>query len=221
MAQTAEVIEMSKSKLVETVRSPSELGPLIKEQVELGDMAAEEAGMPYYRKAGGYLLEAKIYKKSKGEYSQEWFEDYCRTNTKTTLYPEGRGGRQGNLWINAHREEVAAIEDARKKGKSTAHAHRKLSNTLDELRGASSVGRVYREYTDAVDAAVETARRQQLRVAEDRITEQKRTQELARKLIDIGYKVLAKELHPDKMGGSKDAMSRLNKIRERLSHVYG
>ena len=38
---------------------------------------------------------------------------------------------------------------------------------------------------------------------------------LALRLIDIGYKVLAKELHPDR-GGTKDAMSRLGKVRARL-----
>ena len=39
--------------------------------------------------------------------------------------------------------------------------------------------------------------------------------QLGRRLIDIGYRVLAKELHPDK-GGSKDAMSRLGRVRDRL-----
>lgn len=42
---------------------------------------------------------------------------------------------------------------------------------------------------------------------------------LALRLIDIGYKVLAKELHPD-AGGSKDAMARLHIVRDRLkSHA--
>ena len=34
-------------------------------------------------------------------------------------------------------------------------------------------------------------------------------------VIDIGFKILVKELHPDK-GGSSDAMSRLNRLRDRL-----
>jgi hypothetical protein len=38
---------------------------------------------------------------------------------------------------------------------------------------------------------------------------------LAMQLIDIGYKALATKLHPDK-GGSGDAMSRLNEVRDRL-----
>jgi hypothetical protein len=38
---------------------------------------------------------------------------------------------------------------------------------------------------------------------------------LALQLIEIGYKVLARELHPDK-GGSREAMARLNAVRDRL-----
>jgi malate synthase len=39
--------------------------------------------------------------------------------------------------------------------------------------------------------------------------------ELGTRLIDVGYRVLAKELHPDK-GGSPDAMVRLSEVRKRL-----
>ena len=39
--------------------------------------------------------------------------------------------------------------------------------------------------------------------------------DLAFKVIDIGFKVLATKLHPDK-GGSTEAMTRLNNIRQSL-----
>ena len=43
---------------------------------------------------------------------------------------------------------------------------------------------------------------------------------LGQRLIAIGYRVLSAELHPDKRGGSREAMARLNRVRERLrSHV--
>jgi curved DNA-binding protein CbpA len=42
---------------------------------------------------------------------------------------------------------------------------------------------------------------------------------LSLQLIDIGYKVLATKLHPDK-GGSPEAMARLNQVRDALKrHV--
>jgi hypothetical protein len=39
--------------------------------------------------------------------------------------------------------------------------------------------------------------------------------ELALKLIDLGYRAMATRLHPDQ-GGSRDAMSRLNTVRDEL-----
>jgi hypothetical protein len=44
-------------------------------------------------------------------------------------------------------------------------------------------------------------------------------QELANRLVDAGYKVLAKELHPDKEGGSTEAMTRLNEVRSLLKEA--
>jgi hypothetical protein len=38
---------------------------------------------------------------------------------------------------------------------------------------------------------------------------------LAQEVIDVGYKQLAKELHPDK-GGAPEGMVRLNRVRDRL-----
>jgi hypothetical protein len=184
--------------------TPEQLAPLIKEQIELGDLAAEQAGMPYYRKAGGYMLQAKP------SIALGKFEAWCRQVT-------GKHESQCQLYIRAYKETVAAITNARNGRQKTATAAPRLSNTLGEIRGQPTSGRVFREWTAPVDDAVDRARVEQLR----RGDEQKRKQELARRLIDIGFKVLAQELHPDKMGGSKDAMLRLNEVRNRLKQVYG
>jgi hypothetical protein len=45
--------------------------------------------------------------------------------------------------------------------------------------------------------------------------ERQERRELAHRIIDIGYKALAKEMHPDK-GGSHEAMARLNRARTHL-----
>ena len=189
------------------VRTPAELAPLIKEQIQFGDVASQEAGMPYYRKAGGLLLEAKPGVKQEGK---ETFDEYCKRITN-------KDPRQCRRYIQAYVENLRL----EKKSKSGQARPEKSAKSLNELAGNRSSGRVFREWTAPVDAAVDAARKQQLKVADDRVSEQKQLQELARKLIDIGFKVLAKELHPDKMGGSKDAMARLNKIRSRLHEVYG
>jgi hypothetical protein len=56
------------------------------------------------------------------------------------------------------------------------------------------------------------------RLAEERKSrdeEIKLHRELALKLIDLGYRAMATRLHPDQ-GGSRDAMSRLNTVRDEL-----
>ncbi len=39
--------------------------------------------------------------------------------------------------------------------------------------------------------------------------------DMALELVDVGFKALATRLHPDR-GGSKEAMSRLNRVRDEL-----
>jgi hypothetical protein len=55
---------------------------------------------------------------------------------------------------------------------------------------------------------------QERRARDDEI---KLHRELAEELVDIGYRALATRLHPDR-GGSKDAMTRLNRVREELTN---
>ncbi len=74
------------------------------------------------------------------------------------------------------------------------------------------------EWRESVKENIERARREVDRLKEEALTRQQERdaeRKLALRLIDIGFKVLVKELHPDK-GGSREAMSRLNRMRDRL-----
>jgi hypothetical protein len=66
-----------------------------------------------------------------------------------------------------------------------------------------------------------TARVPAERLSQDRQTmgdEIRLHREVALQLIEIGYRALATRLHPDR-GGSKEAMARLNRVREELKAV--
>jgi Protein of unknown function (DUF3102) len=52
--------------------------------------------------------------------------------------------------------------------------------------------------------------------AVDHLKEREAESRLGLELINRGYKSLAKELHSDKPGGSREAMTRLNRVRDRL-----
>jgi hypothetical protein len=53
---------------------------------------------------------------------------------------------------------------------------------------------------------------------QSREAETKLHRDLAAQLIDLGYRALATRLHPDR-GGSKDAMARLNAVRDELKSI--
>jgi hypothetical protein len=62
---------------------------------------------------------------------------------------------------------------------------------------------------------MEEARKQARKREREQRREQKLEHRLALELIDSGYKLLATRLHPDK-GGSLEAMTRLNAVRDKL-----
>jgi hypothetical protein len=56
-----------------------------------------------------------------------------------------------------------------------------------------------------------------MREATRRQEEREAQRALALRVIDVGYRAVARDLHPDK-GGSPEAMTRLNAVRARLKH---
>jgi curved DNA-binding protein CbpA len=58
-------------------------------------------------------------------------------------------------------------------------------------------------------------------VVRSREQEAELTKQLTNHLINIGYRVLAVQLHPDKPGGSTKAMARLNKVKDMLKKAAG
>jgi hypothetical protein len=59
-------------------------------------------------------------------------------------------------------------------------------------------------------------REDQFQVMDGRAQEREAESKLGLRLIDIGYRTIAREMHPDQSGGSHAAMTRLNRARDRL-----
>ena len=174
------------------------LVPLIKDDLAKGKEAAEKAGMPYYQAAGEKMLEAK-------PQISGGFQDWVKRNFGITP-------RHAQNYMNLARATA---------GEQIGRAH--PFNSLSEFmrhEGKEPYGKKspHREWHKDVDHIADRARRDMERIREESLTRQQEReaeQKLALRLIDIGYKVLAKELHPDK-GGSRDAMQRLTRVRDRL-----
>lgn len=165
--------------------------PLIKQDIEQGD----RAGMQYYADAGAKLLEAK---------------------------PQVSFGRWG-AWLSKNFH----------KSQETARIYMRYARTRSERQNGNGVTEVVPGSIREFAGVTEREQRQRIRdkpfravlqdLDTDFFTQEKQTRdeevrlhrEMALELVDIGYKALATRLHPDR-GGSKDAMSRLNRVRDEL-----
>ncbi len=189
--------EMTTHEAGEVARPLKTLTALIKEDFE----QAEQAGMDYFIAAGEKLYEVRdghFARDASGFYA--WAEkNFGKKQTQIRTYIALATAR-----LAKPQRTFKNIDDFKRK----AQGHSRPTS-----------GRTHRAWAADVDAVADKARAEMRRLAaEDALTRQQEREaeaKLGLRLIDIGFKVLARELHPDK-GGSRDAMARLNKVRERL-----
>jgi hypothetical protein len=193
-------MELATRSSTEVGRPLKVLVPLIKADIEAG----EEAGTEHFRAAGEKLNEAR-----ERHFSQDasgfyrWAEkEFKRSRTAI------------RTWMALGAPRVVKPFKSQRDFERTP----KDEGGLGITRGRPLV----RDYTAAVDEVAQKARQEAFRLAqEEALThaqERDAQRKLAHRLIDIGYRVLAKELHPDKMKGDRDAMARLNRVRDKLKH---
>jgi hypothetical protein len=186
------------------MRPPKVLAPMIKDDLKQARVAVEKAGTPFYQSAGEKLIEAKA-QLERGTF-MAWVKENLRINQRTAnQYMElARKMANGNAIPGDDEEELSLRAAIRK------HTGNKNFGKAAGWQ-ADIKDNVQRARAEAARLAVE----EHLSRSDERDAEKK----LALRLIDIGFKVLVKELHPDR-GGTKDAMSRLSRVRERLkSHA--
>jgi hypothetical protein len=168
--------------------------PLIQEDIEHGD----RAGMEYYADAGDKLIEAKqqVAHGSWGRWLSKNFSlhgdtarNYMRLARLRAEQAENRNAVP--IFPSSLREMTGASTRDRKRKKGD----RAFQSVLRDLE------------TDLY------AQEQQTRESEVKLH-----REMALELIDVGFKALATRLHPDR-GGSKEAMARLNRVRDELKGV--
>jgi hypothetical protein len=156
---------------------------------------AEDAGLPYKQAAGEKLREAKAQLK-RGEWGPWLQRNFELSQTTAQRYMNFAGDP------NSSNGGFSSLNDY----------HRQT--------GSSSYRSVVskQDWHEGVKESIERAKREADRVREENLTRQQEReadQKLALRLIEIGFKILAKELHPDR-GGSREAMIRLNRVRDHL-----
>jgi hypothetical protein len=162
------------------------LVPLIQEELHAGDTA----GLEHYRRAGEMLLEARaqVAPFKWGAWLSKNFD-----LSRTTAWRYIRLAERAEDGRSVHGTTL------------TAAVGESMSDSARRIGAFRPIG----QFT----AKVDTDRLAQER--QSREEEMRLHREIAEELIDVGYRALATRLHPDK-GGSKDAMRRLNRVREDL-----
>lgn len=189
--------QLAKSEERRVARPLRVLVPLIQDDLKQGREAAERAGLPYFRAAGDKLLEAKD-QLEHGEFVP-WVKRHFTVSIQT-------------LRTYMAYAEAAATTDKKESALSFSSLSDFIRQTSNpNYNRPSSWHEPVRQVINRVDTETLNLAREELRRSEERDAQRK----LALQLIDIGYKVLARELHPDK-GGSREAMARLNAVRDRL-----
>jgi hypothetical protein len=165
------------------------LVPLIKDEL----VAGNDAGLEHYRRAGEMLIEAK---------EQVAHGSWVPWLTKNFELSK----RQANRYMRLARE----LEDDEDE-KDARVFFPSIEAAIGEKRHPSK----WQSMHEAADKVNVT------RLADERQTRDREIElhrELALKLIDLGYRILATKLHPDQ-GGSRDAMARLNIVRDELKSI--
>jgi hypothetical protein len=172
------------------------LVPIIKADLQAMKAAADEASQPYQIKIGSELIEARVHFETSLS-----FDRWCRKTIGIT-------GDTARHWIRG-----ACDVDNGVKFESVQKTIYRDDRT-DHSYGQRWKQPV-RELVDRARVTAEQFALRQLSQKKERDSERK----LALRLIDIGYKILSVELHPDKSGGSHEAMQRLNAVRARLRNA--
>lgn len=171
---------------------------LIREDLTKAKEASRLACMPFYCAIGEKLLEAKL---QLGHEFLPWADRHFSI-----------GKRQATEYINL------AIKNRGLTAENTAIPI-SLRQAIREARPDNpNYGKSF-SWKEDVNYNIHKARADALSLIRQenlsRQQEREAERKMALRLIDIGFKVLAKELHPDK-GGTRDAMSRLSRVRDRL-----
>jgi hypothetical protein len=173
---------------------------LIKQDLVDMNEAAETATKPYQIAIGEKLLEAK------GQQKHGEFSAWIQRHFDISLTQARRYMSVVPTTFNIENNRPAATS------LSTL-----LRDAGHEPRGHHGHGE-YKPIHEIAKRAAETQtrlRNEELSRAEEREAQRR----LALQLIDIGYKALASKFHPDR-GGSREAMARLNEVRNRLkAHI--
>jgi Protein of unknown function (DUF3102) len=190
MALAAVVVKQSRK----ITRPLKVLIPLIQQDLEDGD----RAGMHAYADAGDKLLEAKD-QVAHGHWGSWLSKNFALASTTARGYMRLARLREENTQNGGGAavlpRSLRELEGRPKRDRARRKADRAYRSVLRELEAD-----LYSQEEQTRDDEIDLHR------------------EIAKELIDVGFKALATRLHPDH-GGSKEAFTRLTRVRVELTKI--
>ena len=201
---TAEAVLKVISTKMQLVRPLKILVPLIQEDIR----GAERAAEPHYAAAGIKLWEAKVHFGDDSRGFNAWATKNFNRSQETIrtwmIYAVEMNGGQPLQFQQDRKTKPASVPQPK---------HFPTLSAVTHPNRLSHHGPAWQTPVQQVTNRINLPRMMQER--QDKEKEAWLRHRLGLQLIDIGYKVLATKLHPDK-GGSREAMSRLNAVRDTL-----
>ncbi len=195
---TTATVEQQQTETQTVARPLKVLLPLIKENLRKAKEVADSAASPYYLSVGEALLEVRKDPKNKGQW-ERLVKGYLGINPATAWRYMDYAEQINNLAIGQD---------------STFYQYRKLKRNPPQNKTHFAYSQSENGATNAQsENGATTAHSEQLEVKEQ---ETKDLHALVKKAFDIGYKQMARSIHPDKKGGSNEAMRKLNEAKRLL-----
>jgi hypothetical protein len=171
------------------------LVPMIQDEL----IAGGEAGMDHYIKAGKMLNEIQDSKQVPYGSWGRWVKDNFRISRITA---------------NDYMRIARMVDDDPSCKASLTTIDAAVGRESRTIRSITKKNKL-KSLFDGVDRVNVTRLADERQSRDDEI---KLHREIAIELIDLGYRAMATRLHPDR-GGSRDAMSRLNAVRDELKSI--
>jgi hypothetical protein len=174
------------------------LAPLIQKELEQAKDAAAKAGLPYYRAAGSMMLEARLSYTDEqiaaGEFNAWIKRNFGIKKFQASQYM--KFAEQAGLGA-ASALDATSLSDFIRRTSNPNYNRPTADETAEKVR--------------RVDAEMLNFRQAEA----DRNAERDAERAMGLRVIEAGFKAVAREVHPDR-GGSVEEMARLNKVRTRF-----
>lgn len=207
---------MSTTAVASKARPLSKLAPMIRRELKAGFQAGER----HWKKAGRLLNEARQHFTRDGKPNSGKGPGWIEWVAKEFTHPwtgEPLKAATARTWMLASKRIANGDERALPPASSR-------NPTLNAVRDSRSPGHEnYNPKLDWKSGVREVQQKINVKQLEKQWQDQKREKQqraaLARKIVDAGYRALAPVVHPDRQGGSAEAMAKLTDARKWIDEL--